>query len=81
MAVQRFVLLVVPGVVASWWGGGAAIKAHALGLGPSSLYYRYLISVWPTVASCVPLGTVWWAFGVAARKASAEFEEILRRTV
>ena len=80
LAVRRAVLFIVPAVVASWWGRGAALKARAMDLDPSSPYYRYLTSVWPTVATCFLLLVIWFAFHGAAKKASAEFEALRERT-
>lgn len=79
LGVRRVVLFILPAVLASWWGGGAALKAHAMGLDSSSPYYRYLTSVWPTVATCFLLLLVWFAFSSAATKASAEFEAFRER--
>jgi hypothetical protein len=79
LAVRRVVLLIIPAVLASWWGGGAALRARAMGLDPSSLYYRYMTSNWPMVATCFLLLLVWVGFSGAARKASAEFEEFRER--
>jgi hypothetical protein len=79
LAVRRVVLLIIPAVLASWWGGGPTQQARALGLDPSSPYYRYLTSAWPIVALCVLLLLVWFAFSGAAKKASAEFEALRER--
>ena len=76
LTVRRIVLLIIPAIAASWWGGGAALKARAMGLDPSSPYYQYLTSVWPTVATCFLLLIVWFAFNTTAKKASAEFEKL-----
>jgi len=76
---RRSILLIIPAVLASWWGGGAALKARAMGLDPTSPYYRYLTSVWPMIATCVLLLCVWLAFRSAAKKASAEFEALRQR--
>jgi hypothetical protein len=75
LAVRHVVLFIFPGVFASWWGGwGPALKARAMGLDPSSTYYRYMTSVWPIVITCVLLLLIWFAFSAAAKKASAEFQ-------
>ena len=79
LTVRCAVLLIVPAVLASWWGGGPALKARAMGLDPSSPYYRYLTSVWPMIATCFLLVVIWFAFSGAARKASAEFEALQER--
>ncbi len=78
-AARYAVLVAIPGAAASWWGGGAALKARALGLNPSSAYYRYLTGPGPMIASCVVLVLVWLAFGAAARNADGELEEMRRR--
>jgi hypothetical protein len=78
-AVRRVVLLAIPAMVASWWGGGPALKARAMGLDPSSPYYRYLTSVWPMIATCFLMLVVWFAFTGVAKKASAEFDALRRR--
>jgi hypothetical protein len=79
LAVRRVVLFIIPALFASWWGGGAALKAHTMGLDPSSPYYRYLTSVWPTVATCFLLLVIWSAFSAAAKKASIELEALRER--
>ena len=79
LALRRVVLLIIPAVLASWRGGGAALKARAMGLDPASHYYRYLTSIWPAIATCVLLLVVWFAFTHAAKKASSEFEALRRR--
>jgi hypothetical protein len=79
LAFRRIIPLIIPAILASWWGGGAALKARAMGLDPSSPYYRYLTSVWPMLATCVLLLLVWLAFSEAAKKASAEFEALQQR--
>jgi hypothetical protein len=79
LAVRRLVLWIMPGILASWLGGGAKLRAQAMGLDPSSSYYRYLTSVWPLIATCVLLVLVWLTFSSAAKKASAELEDLQRR--
>jgi len=78
-AVQRIVLLIVPAVLASWWGHGAALKARAMGLDPASPYYRYLTGVGPIIATCLLLLLVWLAFREAASRASAEYDSMRQR--
>ena len=79
LAIRRAVLMIIPAILASWWGGGAALKARAMGLDPSSPYYAYLTSVWPIIATCALLLIVWFGFTSAAKKASAEFETLQQR--
>ena len=79
LTVRRVVLLTIPAMIMSWWGGGPALKARAMGLDPSSPYSRYLTGVWPMIATCLLLLAVWFAFRGAAKKASAEFEALRDR--
>jgi hypothetical protein len=79
VAVRRLVLLTIPAMLCSWWGGGPALHARAMGMAASSVYYRYLTSVWPMVATSVLLLLVWFAFNYAAAKTSAELETLRRK--
>lgn len=79
LALRRIVLLFIPGVAATWWGGGLALKAGAMGLNPSSPYYRYLTGIWPMIATCFLLLLLWLAFSVSAKKAFAELEALRHR--
>jgi hypothetical protein len=79
LAIRRIVLLIIPALLVSWWGRGGALRARAIGLDPSSAYYRYLTSIWPIIATIVLLLLVWAAFSKAAKKASAEFETLRQR--
>ncbi len=79
LAVRYSVLFILPSVLASWWGGGPALKARAMGLDPSSPYYRYLTGVWPMIVTCLLLLLIWLAFSASAKKASSEFEALRER--
>ncbi|HVY94964.1 MAG TPA: hypothetical protein VHA14_19515 [Bryobacteraceae bacterium] len=79
LAARTLVLWIIPGILASWLGGGTKLRAQSMGLDPSSAYYRYLTSIWPMVATCVLLVLVSLAFRSAAKKASAELEDLERR--
>jgi len=79
LAIRHVVLLILPGVLASWWGGGPALQARFLHLDPSSPYYRYLTGIGPIIANCFLLLLIWLAFSAAAKKASAEFEALRER--
>lgn len=79
LAARRLVLWMIPGVLASWLGHGASLRVRALGLDPSSAWYRYLTSGWPMVATCVLMIVVWLAFSSAAKKAATEFDALRQR--
>jgi hypothetical protein len=81
LAVRRAVLLIIPAVLASWLGGGAALRARAMGLDPGSPYYRYLMGGWPMITTCVLLLVVFLAFTSAAKKAASELEALRQRVV
>jgi hypothetical protein len=74
LALRRVVLLFIPGIAATWWGGGLAMR-----LDPSSPYFRYLTGNWPMITVCFLLLLVWLAFSVSAKKAFAELEALRQR--
>jgi hypothetical protein len=76
--IRRRLFLLIPGIVASWWGGGPLTGARARGLDPSSWHYRFLAGPWPFLLTATALALVWFAFGKAAKKAADECEEIRR---
>jgi hypothetical protein len=79
LAARRLVLWMIPGIVASWLDHGLSLRVRAMGLDPSSAWYRWLTSGWPTVATLVGLLVVWLAFSSAAKKMSSELEALRRR--
>jgi hypothetical protein len=87
LATQRYMLLVlIPPMLALWWGGGwhAARLAHwglpARGVDPSSRLYQFSGGPWPFIVLGLLLALDWLAFGLAARKATGELDELARRT-
>jgi len=79
LALRRTVFWIFPAQLATWWGGGPALKGRVLGLSPSSPYYHYLNSGWPFLATTLLLVLIWLAFSHAARKAAKEAESLQRR--
>lgn len=64
LRIRRRLFLFIPGIVASWWGGGLL----------------FLGGPWPFIITVVALVLVWFAFGKAAEKAArerAEFQRII----
>jgi hypothetical protein len=76
--IQRRLFLFIPGIVASWWGGGPLATAGARGLDPSSWLYHFLAGPWLFVITATALVLVWLAFGKAAEKAAQDREEVHR---
>jgi len=77
LRIRRRLFLLIPGIVASWWGGGPLTAAKARGLDPSSWLYHFLAGPWPFVLIVTALVLVWFAFGKAAEKAAQDREEVL----
>jgi hypothetical protein len=87
LATRRYMFLVLtPPVLASWWGGGwRAVRLNhwnlrAVGVDPSSQLYKFAGGPWPFVIMGILLVLDWLAFGLAAKKATRELEELRRRT-
>jgi hypothetical protein len=76
--IRRRLFLLVPAMVASWWGGGPLAQAKARGLDPSSWLYRFCAGPWPFVLAGAVLILVWFLFAKAAEKAFRDAEEIRR---
>jgi hypothetical protein len=76
--IRRRLFLLIPAMVASWWGGGPLAQAKARGLSPSSWLYRFCAGPWPFLVAGAALILVWFAFGKAAEKAFRDAEEIRR---
>jgi hypothetical protein len=76
LRIRSRLFLLIPGILASWWGGGPLNAAKACGLGPSSWLYRFLAGPWPFVLTVTALVIVWFAFGKAAGKAARDREEV-----
>ena len=84
LAVRSYLFLMIPGLVASWWGGGGAAirmsRLQAMGVDRSSWLYAFATGPWPFIVTGFLLVLVWLAFGLAAQKATRELEELERRT-
>lgn len=76
---QWTVLVVVPAMLASWWGGGPELRARAMGLDPSSPLYRYYTGGWPFVVTALTLAFVSFAFADGAKKAARKIEGLNAR--
>jgi hypothetical protein len=76
LRIRRGLFLLIPGIMASWWGGGPLAAARSRGLDPSTWLYRFLAGPWPFVLIAIVLVLLWFAFGKAAEKAAQEGEEV-----
>jgi hypothetical protein len=75
LQVRRAIVLVLPSIVASWWGGYRAARAD-----PSSWRFHFLNSPWPYAVVLLVLLSGWLILGQAAEKASRELENLRRGT-
>lgn len=85
LEMRRYLYLLVPPILVSWWaGGGHASRLlsglRALGVDPASRLYELASGTWLFVVIGLLLVLIWFAFGLAAKKATREMEELRRRT-
>ena len=78
LRIRGRLFLFIPGIAASWWGGGPLAAAKARGLDASSWVYHFCAGPGPFVIAGTALVLVWLAFGKAAEKAARESEEVRR---
>lgn len=78
LRIRSRVFLLIPGILASWWGGAGLAAAKARGLDPSSWLYHFLAGPWLFVLFVMALVLVWLAFGKAAEKAAQDRAEVHR---
>jgi hypothetical protein len=74
--IRRRLFLFIPGMLASWWGGGPLAAAKAPGLDPSSWLFHFYAGPWLFLIAGAALVLVWFAFGKAAEKAAHDREEV-----
>jgi hypothetical protein len=78
LRIRHRLFLFIPGIAASWWGGGPLATVKSQGLSPSSWLYRFWTGPWLYVIIGMVLILVWLAFGKAAEKAAHDCEEVRR---
>jgi len=84
LALRWYLFLLIPPLLVSWWAGGASAlrlsRLKALGIEPSSRLYEFASGPWPLTILLLSLALVWVAFGLAAKKAERELDELRRGT-
>jgi hypothetical protein len=84
LAIRWYLFLLIPPMLIGWLtNSGAAIRVarlKALGVEPFSRVYHYATGPWPFITLVLSLVLAWFAFGLAAKKATRELEELHRRT-
>jgi hypothetical protein len=76
LRIRRGLFLFIPGIVASWWGGGPLAAAKARGLDPSSWLFHSYNGLWLYLITGSALVLAWFAFGKAAEKAAQDREKV-----
>lgn len=77
---RRSLFLLAPPILIAWLAGGPAIRLRALGLDSSSRVFQFASGPWLFIVIGLLLALVWLAFGLAAKKATRELDELCRRT-
>ena len=80
LEIRWYMFLLIPPIFASWWAEGPAIRLRALRIDPASRLYEFASGPGPFIIVGLLLVTVWLAFGLAAKKAARELDELRRRT-
>jgi hypothetical protein len=75
--VRRGVLLMVPAILAVWWGGGPVLAAKNLGV-QSARALQLLAGPTPLLVIAVVLTFIWFAFWREGRKVDREIEKLGR---
>jgi hypothetical protein len=75
LCVRTWLLLLIPAVVASWWGDGPELRARALGIHSPSVL-NLLKGPAPLIVMGLIVGFLWFAFSHQARKVDLEIENL-----
>ena len=76
---RRYMFFLIPPIAAAWWAGGLAMRMRALGVDRSPGLFEVASGPWPFIIIGLLLLVVWFAFGLAAKKATRELNELSRR--
>ena len=74
LSVRRFIVLLIPALLASWWGGGP-LRGKALGIRPS-WWPSPLKEHEPLIVAALIVVLVWCALWKEGRKAEREIERL-----
>jgi len=74
LAIRVWILLLVPAVLAAWWGGGPALRAKELGI--KSAWLLKLHGPVTLLLTISVLALIWFAMGSEARRAEKEIEKL-----
>ncbi len=78
--IRRYLFLLLPPILISWWRRGPALRLRVWGVDPSSRVYSFTNGPWPFLILGLTLVLIWTAFGLAAQKATDEIDDLRRRT-
>jgi hypothetical protein len=67
-------LLLLPAVLAAWWGGGPALTAEEMGVKAAWLLRAHQPVT--LIVTVLVLAFIWFAMGNAARKVEQEIEKL-----
>jgi hypothetical protein len=73
--VRGCVLLLIPAVLVSWWGGGPALRAKTLGI-QSPWLLSLLRGPAPLIVLALVIAFLWFAFSSQARKIEREINKL-----
>jgi hypothetical protein len=76
LRIRSRLFLLIPGMIACWWGRSALLAVGASNLEKSNWLSRFFSGQWLFVMAGIALVLVWLAFGKAAEKAACELEQV-----
>jgi hypothetical protein len=74
LGVRVWILLLLPAVLAAWWGGGPALRAQEMGI--KSAWLLKLHAPVPLIVTVSVLALIWFAMGGEARRVQREIEKL-----
>jgi hypothetical protein len=74
LGVRAWILLLLPAVIAAWWGGGPALRAQQMGI--KSAWLLKLHAPVPLIVTVSVIALIWFVMGGEARRAQREIERL-----